>query len=57
MLCTRNLSVIPQDKHPKGSGKAKAPHLIVAFDLDKGEWRSFDEESVFTVIRGSMHRE
>ena len=30
---------------------------IVAFDLDKGEWRSFDEESVFTVIRGSMHRE
>ena len=57
MLCTRNMSVIPQDKHPKGSGKAKAPHLIVAFDLDKGEWRSFDEESVFTVIRGSMHRE
>lgn len=57
MLCTRNLNAIPQDKHPKGSGKAKAPHLIVAFDLEKGEWRSFDEESVFTVIRGSMHHE
>jgi hypothetical protein len=57
MLCTRNMAAIPDDKHPKGSGKEKAAHLIVAFDLDKGEWRSFGEESVLSVQRGSMLHE
>jgi hypothetical protein len=55
MLCTRNLNVIPKDKHPKGSGKAKVPHLVVAFDLDKGEWRSFNETSVLVLERVSGH--
>lgn len=50
MLCTRNLAAIPKDKHPKGNSKKTAPtHLIVAFDLEKGEWRSFGEESVLAV--------
>lgn len=57
MLCTRNMAAIPEDKHPKGSGKTKAAHLIVAFDVEKGEWRSFDEESVYAVERGSMRHE
>lgn len=57
MLCTRNMAAIPEDKHPKGSGKTKAPHIIVAFDIEKGEWRSFDEESVYAVERGSMRHE
>ena len=57
MLCTRNTNAIPQDKQPKGSGKAKAAHIIVAFDLEKGEWRSFSEESVKSVQRGSMLHE
>ena len=57
MHCTRNMAAIPEDKHPKGSGKEKAAHLIVAFDLDKGEWRSFGEESLKSVQRGSMLHE
>jgi len=57
MLCTRNMAAIPDDKHPKGSGKEKAAHLIIAFDLEKGEWRSFGEESVLSVQRGSMLHE
>ena len=57
MLCTRNMAAIPEDKHPKGEGKTKAAHLIVAFDLEKGEWRSFGEESVLSVQRGSMLHE
>lgn len=57
MHCTRNLGAIPEDKHPKGSGKTKAAHLIVAFDLEKSEWRSFGEESVKSVQRGSMLHE
>ena len=57
MLCTRNMNAIPEDKQPKGSGKAKADHIIVAFDLEKGEWRSFSEESVKSVQRGSILHE
>jgi len=57
MHCTRNMAAIPEDKHPKGEGKTKAAHLIVAFDLNKGEWRSFGEESVLSVQRGSMLHE
>ena len=57
MLCTRNMAAIPEDKHPKGEGKTRAAHLIVAFDLEKGEWRSFGEESVLSVQRGSMLHE
>jgi len=57
MLCTRNMAAIPEDKHPKGSGKTKAPHLVVAFDIEKGEWRSFNEESIYMVERGSMRNE
>jgi hypothetical protein len=57
MHCTRNMAAIPEDKHPKGSGKEKAAHLIVAFDLKKGEWRSFGEESVLSVQCGSMLHE
>lgn len=57
MLCTRNMAAIPEDKHPKGSGKTKAPHLVVAFDIEKGEWRSFNEESIYMVERGSMRHE
>ena len=57
MLCTRIMAAIPEDKHPKGEGKTKAAHLIVAFDLNKGEWRSFGEESVLSVQRGSMLHE
>ena len=57
MHCTRNMAAIPEDKHPKGSGKVTANHLIVAFDIEKGEWRSFDEASVLAVQRGSMLHE
>jgi hypothetical protein len=57
MHCTRNMAAIPEDKHPKGSGKVTANHLIVAFDIEKGEWRSFDEASVLAVVRGSITHE
>ena len=51
------MAAIPDDKHPKGSGKVKANHLIVAFDIEKSEWRSFDEASVLAVVRGSILHE
>lgn len=57
MLCTRNMNAIPQDKHPKGTGRKKSEWMMVVFDLEKGEWRSFDEGSVLTVQRGSFRHE
>lgn len=49
--CTRNMNLIPQDKHPKGSGKTPNPNLIVVFDLDKNEWRSFHKKSAQLMTR------
>lgn len=57
MLCTRNMNAIPQDKHPKGTGHKKSEWIMVVFDLEKGEWRSFDEGSVLSVQRGSFRHE
>lgn len=50
MKCTRNLSNIPEDLHPKSvlvdPIEAKDSASIKAFDLDKKEWRSFIAENV-----------
>lgn len=56
MNCTQNLAYIPEDKHPiKKEIDESAPvqpetesTAIRAFDLDKGEWRSFRKDSVIS---------
>lgn len=53
MHCTRNMNAIPQGKHPKGTGRQKSQWTMVVFDIEKGEWRSFDEGSVLSVQRGT----
>lgn len=45
MRCTRNVALIPEDFHPKGS-TSDITGAIRAFDLDKNEWRSFIPENV-----------
>jgi len=49
MICTRDMKRIPEDRHPKGTGKQRSENTIIAFDLEKGEWRSFLRESVRVV--------
>ena len=40
---TLNLSLVPEDMHPKGTKSSIVNWSIVNyFDLDKQEWRSFD---------------
>ena len=39
---TRNLTLIPNDKHPKFV-RSENPQYITAFDLDKGDWIRFHE--------------
>ena len=42
MTCTRNMNVIPKEKHPKGSGlHERVDTAIAAWDTNKGEWRAF----------------
>jgi hypothetical protein len=48
MKCTRNLSKIPDDQHPKNAMADSGSSLRV-FDLDKNEWRSFVVENVTRI--------
>jgi hypothetical protein len=54
MNCTKQLALIPQEKHPKTTvvneglvvtavkeTRERDPQLITVFDVDKQEWRSF----------------
>jgi hypothetical protein len=48
MLCTRNFSVIPEDKHPKGGSTQPATKTdaVQVFDLEINEWRSFNTSNI-----------
>ena len=48
MICTRDLSLIPPDKHPKGTGKVNYSSMPV-FDLEKNNWRSFSLDSLIDI--------
>lgn len=41
MRCTLAEDKIPSEKQPKSEGSSTTESAVRAFDLDKGEWRSF----------------
>lgn len=49
MKCTRNPNLIPEEQHPKDGISVEESTTIRAFDLEKGEWRSFIIENVMSV--------
>lgn len=49
MRCTLVGTFIPEDKHPKGTGRLVTEDTCRVFDLDKQEWRSFRWDSVKRV--------
>lgn len=50
MRCTRNMDLIPEEYHPKGTKKVKENEDVVkAFDFDKAAWRSFNRFYVLDV--------
>ena len=53
---TRNLIVIPKDKHPKFV-RGENPHYITAFDIKKGDWIRFHEDSAIAVMDFSRETE
>ena len=48
MICTRDLSLIPVDKHPKGTGKVNYESLPV-FELESNCWKSFRVDSLINI--------
>lgn len=46
MKCTLNLSKVPTEKHPKGTGYYDNTKTIRVFDLEKEDWRSFRIDSI-----------
>lgn len=49
MNCTKNMSLVPGDKHPKGDGKPTPANIIKVFDVDINEWRSFKYDSIISI--------
>lgn len=46
MRCTLDETNIPEEKHPKNSGRKHPEDSIAVFDLDKQDWRSFRFDSI-----------
>jgi len=53
---TRNLTLIPKDQRPKFV-RGENPHYITAFDLKKGGWIRFHEDSIIGIINFSREAE
>lgn len=49
MICTLKTETIPEEKTPKGTGKAKNDDSLAVFDVEKSEWRSFRWDSLQSV--------
>ena len=54
LRCTRNMAMVPEQMQPKGTKKSSSSS-IAAFDLDKGEWRSFIPASITRIDWGMSH--
>ena len=50
MICTINHHYIPDEKQPKGLGKAKSEDALAVFDIELNEWRSFRYDAVKSVV-------
>ena len=48
MECTLSSRCIPEDKRPNGNGKVKPDHIINAFDVELGDWRSFNLDKIIS---------
>lgn len=44
---TRNLALIPESAHPKGTGGPGPEDSLIFYDYSKKQWRSCKRESIF----------
>ena len=51
MRCTKDLTKIPEDSHPKGVGQTSdSEQVCCVWDLDKQAWRSFRYDSIIQAM-------
>jgi hypothetical protein len=49
MICTLSENIIPEEKMPKSTGKAKSDEICAVFDVKNDDWRSFRWDSVTRI--------
>lgn len=49
MICTLSENIIPSEKMPKNSGKAKNDEVCPVFDVENQGWRSFRWDSLTRI--------
>ena len=53
MTATRDLSLIPEENHPKSEMSDKNTEIVTLFDLEVKDWRSFRIENLVEYRRRS----
>lgn len=51
MVCTRDMTLVPVDKHPTTEGKAKSSSTVVVYDVEDDSWKSFILENLIAIDR------
>lgn len=49
MNCTKDLTRIPVEMHPKDTGRKGSTESVPVFDIDLQQWRSFTTKNVVQV--------
>lgn len=49
MVCTRDMTIIPLDMHPKNEGAQKSTTTIPVYDVEASCWKSFILENLIAL--------
>ena len=50
MLCTRDMSIIPVEQHPKNEGnRSKSDTTVTVYAVKEGQWKSFVLENLTAI--------
>jgi hypothetical protein len=52
LTCTRDMSLVPQDKHPVNEGKGSRSAAIPVYDVEEDCWKSFLLENLILIDKG-----
>ena len=51
LVCTRDMTLVPVDKHPTTEGHAKNSSVVVVYDVEADTWKSFVLENLIAIDR------
>ena len=56
MKCTLDMGRVPEEDHPKGTGKPGPENIVKVYDVEKEGWRSFDIDRVMSIDGAKVER-